>query len=161
MQNCYFYLLGGNNMLHLFFFFVFFQTQPLPVKKARSQNKSKDATHLSLHDWHDMGELGEGALCTEKIWRCFRGGTKLGKNVNLLNLTWNSRLCSRHLEKDKISTDGYSSGDPVYFAWNNWKKPLAQGRLERQRSEKSQTRVSPAMSTGGSKHRCAKYTKNT
>ena len=52
---------------------------------------------------------------------------KMRKNVSVLNLTRNYRPCSCHFDKKKISTDGYMRGDPVYFVWNNWKKPLVQG----------------------------------
>ena len=52
------------------------------------------------------------------------------------NLTRNFRLHSHHFDKEKISTDGYTSGDPVHFAWNNWRKPLVRGRPERHRSTK-------------------------
>ena len=44
---------------------------------------------------------------------------------DMLNLTRNFRLCSHCLFKEKISTEGYRSGDPVLFAWNNQRKPLA------------------------------------
>ena len=40
------------------------------------------------------------------------------------------------LTQEKISTDGYTSGEPIYFAWNNWSKPLAWGRPESHRSAK-------------------------
>ena len=40
-------------------------------------------------------------------------------------LTWNPRLCSRHFNKEKISSDGYRSSNPAYFAWDNWGKPQA------------------------------------
>ena len=33
------------------------------------------------------------------------------------------------------------SGKAVYFSWNKWRKPLAQGRLERHRSEKHRMSV--------------------
>ena len=45
------------------------------------------------------------------------------KNVEVLNLTRNCRLCYQQFDREKVSTDGYASGDPVYFAWNNWWKP--------------------------------------
>ena len=52
---------------------------------------------------------------TEGIDRCKRE-EKMGKNVDMLNLTRNFRLCSDHVNKEKIGANGYMSGDPVYFA---------------------------------------------
>ena len=40
-----------------------------------------------------------------------------GENVDMVNLTRNFRGCSHHFHKEKISTDGYRSSDPVYFTW--------------------------------------------
>ena len=45
------------------------------------------------------------------------------KNVDVLNLTKKSRLCSHHFNKEEIRTDDYTSSGPVYFAWNNQRKP--------------------------------------
>ena len=39
-------------------------------------------------------------------------------------------------DKEKIGTDGYTSTDPVYFAWKNRGKSMAQGRRVRHRSAK-------------------------
>ena len=55
------------------------------------------------------------------------------------NLTKDSRLRCRH--REKISTDGCSSGDPVCFAWSDWEKKPASERLERDRSAKPQMRM--------------------
>ena len=46
--------------------------------------------------------------------------------------------------REKISTDDYMGG--VYFAWKNWRKPLAEGRRKRHRYAKSWMRksVSPS-----------------
>ena len=38
---------------------------------------------------------------------------KLEKNVDVVNLTRNSRLCSLYFDKEEISTDGYMGGNPV------------------------------------------------
>ena len=65
---------------------------------------------------------------TALIWR--EKKDKTGKNVNMLNPTRNSRLCSRHFDEEKISTEGYMSADPVCFSWNNWRKPQRQTRKE-------------------------------
>ena len=47
------------------------------------------------------------------------GKDKTGKNVEALSFTRKSKLCSRHFDKEQISTEGYTTGDPVDFAWNN------------------------------------------
>ena len=139
------------------FIWGFLQTRPLPVKKATSQNKqsglfvlrhfllpnkrglllrccvyiteiqSKEVTHLSLHGWCDVGER---SFYTEKMEGpdSARGEGKKPKNMDVLNLRRNSRLRSSHFDKEKISTDGYMRSDRVYFAWNNWGKPLAWGK---------------------------------
>ena len=61
-----------------------------------------------------------------------RGRTKRGKNVDvLLNLS-NFKLCSPCFDKERSCTDGYTSGDPVYFVRNNRRKPP--GILERHSS---------------------------
>ena len=69
---------------------------------------------------------------------------KTGKNVDVLNLTRNSRLCSCHFDMEKISTDSYTSGDPVCFAWTNWKKHLVWGGPECHRSAKPRKSTSAA-----------------
>ena len=58
--------------------------------------------------------------------------------------TKNSRLSSCHFDRKKINTDSYMSGDPVYFAWNNWRKLLMQGKMERYKSAKPWMSVSSA-----------------
>ena len=55
---------------------------------------------------------------------------------------------SGYVQQEKISTDVYTNGDAVYFAWTNWRKPLERERLERQRSAKPWTSVSAAPSHG-------------
>ena len=62
----------------------------------------------------------------------------------MLNLTRHSRLRSHHFNKEKISTDNYTSGDPAYVAWNNRRKPLVWGRLGRHIFAKPQMSVSAA-----------------
>ena len=42
---------------------------------------------------------------------------RTGNHVDVLNLTRNSSLGSSN--KEKISTDGFTTGYPVFFAWNN------------------------------------------
>ena len=53
------------------------------------------------------------------------------------NLMTKSRLGARHVDKVQISTDGCRSADPVYFAWNNWRKTLSQGRQEKTQISKA------------------------
>ena len=57
------------------------------------------------------------------IWH--EGKDKTQKNVDVLNLTRNFRLCSHHFDNKKIITDSYTSGDPVCFAWSNYGNTLA------------------------------------
>ena len=47
----------------------------------------------------------------------------------MLSLMKNPRLFLSFQEGKKISADSYM-GDLVYFAWNNRRKPVVQGRLE-------------------------------
>ena len=78
-------------------------------------------------------------LASQRRWKPLIGHErkdKTGKNVDVQNLTRDPRLRSC-FNKEKISTDGYASSDPVYFAWTNQTKSLAQGRWE--------------------SHRCARY----
>ena len=42
----------------------------------------------------------------------------MGKNVDVLSLSRNSRLCSRQFRKEQINIDCETSGDAVYFNWN-------------------------------------------
>ena len=79
-------------------------------------------------------------LSAQRRWKALfhhERKNKKGKNVNVLNLTRNFRLCSCHFGKEKISTDSYTSGDPVCFAWND-----AQIRPERHKSAKPRMNVS-------------------
>ena len=73
------------------------------VKKAKSQNSLIWKT-LILHEVKD----------------------KTAKNVDVLSFTRNSKLYSHNFGKNKISTGGETSGDHVYFAWNNYKMAPAQ-----------------------------------
>ncbi|XP_070538225.1 uncharacterized protein [Ptychodera flava] len=43
---------------------------------------------------------------------------------DVLKLSKRSRLCSLHFDEDQIDDGGFAKGDPKYFAWNNWGKPL-------------------------------------
>lgn len=64
-------------------------------------------------------------LCAEKfedIFFCHGRKNKTGKNVDVLNLMRNPKLCSQHLHKEKIGIDGYASGDPLCFAWNSQRR---------------------------------------
>ena len=88
-------------------------------------------------------DLSEQRRWEALIW--WAGKDKTGKNLNVLNLTRNFRLCSCHFDNENISTHGYTTGDPVYFAWDEWGKPLAWGRLERHRSAKPQMTMSPPL----------------
>ena len=51
------------------------------------------------------------------------GKDKTRKDIDKLNLTRNSRVNSYQIDNEKIFTDVDTSGDPVYFAWNNCRKP--------------------------------------
>ena len=53
---------------------------------------------------------------------------KTGTNVNESNLTMDSRIWSLHFNKEQVSADGYVTGDPVCFAWNNRRKPPARDK---------------------------------
>ena len=53
---------------------------------------------------------------------------KSRKTDDALNLTRNPRQWSHHFNKEKLSTDGYASGDPGCTAWTDWEKLLAQGK---------------------------------
>ena len=44
------------------------------------------------------------------------GKDKMGKNVDMLNLRRHPRLCSCYFDEEKISSDGCTSADSVYFA---------------------------------------------
>ena len=59
----------------------------------------------------------------QKVLIQHKSKDKAGKNIDLLNLTKNSRVCFCQSDKEKISTDCKMSGDPVCFAWNDWRKP--------------------------------------
>ena len=63
------------------------------------------------------------------------------KNVDLLNLTRNSRLSFCHLEKERINTYGYMSGD----SGDKQKKPLVKGGQERRIPAKPKMSVSAAL----------------
>ena len=84
-----------------------------------------------LHIYPFMAEVmwvkWQKDLSAQRRWKaliwCERKD-KIGKNVNMLNFTSNSRLCFHHFDKEKIGTDGNTRGDPVYFVWNNWRKLL-------------------------------------
>lgn len=74
--------------------------------------QSKETKYLSLHGWHDVSKVAEKMEGTGA-----RGWTETGKNVDVsMNLTRNSTICCRHFVEEKISTDGYTSGDPVYIS---------------------------------------------
>ena len=73
-----------------------------------------------------VGEVVDRSLCADKMQHLIQREWKdrTTKNVDTLNLTRNSRLCFCQFNKEKTS-DGYVSGYPVYFTWNNWRKPTA------------------------------------
>lgn len=48
----------------------------------------------------------------------------------LLNVKLNSMPCSHLFKKERI-TDRYGRGDPVYFAGNNRRNQIAQGKQEK------------------------------
>ena len=116
----------------------FLQTPSLPVKKTTSQKQAihiinfmsfsaKCTSHTSkakkLHIYPFMDDMAWIRSVHQRrnvLIRCERK-SKAEKNVNALNLTRNSRLCSHHFSKEKISTDSYTSGDLVRFARNNKK----------------------------------------
>lgn len=129
----------------------FLQTWALQVKKATSQTKfflwCYDAVHHidpkqrhiylfmdGVTGWEDEGH---------EVWR--KRKAKMGNNVDMLNVIRNSSICSRHLDKEKINTDSSTSGDPIYFAWNNRRKSLARGRPERHKSAKLRMSVVAAL----------------
>ena len=83
-------------------------------------------------------------LYVQRRWKALirrEGKNKTRKNANVLNLVRNSRLCSHHLNEEQISTDSYVRSDPIYFAWNNWRKATS---VNRHRSAKPQISVSAA-----------------
>ena len=51
-------------------------------------------------------------------WYRARVRTKQGRIV-ACGTSWNSRLCSHQFGREQINNDCKSSGDPVYFYWNN------------------------------------------
>ena len=62
---------------------------------------------------------------TQKLSFYREGKDKTGKNINNLNLTGNSRLCSHKFNKEQINTDCETSGDPACFFWNNLHSTVA------------------------------------
>ena len=67
--------------------------------------------HLDLNNW-----LMWCGWSGQRRWRALiwhERKDKVGKKVYVLELTRNSRLCSHHFNKEKISTDGCISNDPV------------------------------------------------
>ena len=51
------------------------------------------------------------------------GNDKMGKSVDVLNLTRNSISCSHQFGNEQINIDRDTIGDPVYFFWDHWRKP--------------------------------------
>ena len=143
---------ADKNMFHLK---GFLQARSLPVKKAMHQKAIQIINFTSFSTFKRLWSTIRFKAKTLHIYPFMANVTwvkwlkdpsvqrrwktliqrerkdETGKNVDVLNLTRNSRLCSRHFKKERISTDGYMSGDPVYFAWNNQRKPQVWGRQER------------------------------
>lgn len=51
----------------------------------------------------------------------------MGKNVDTLNLTRNSKLCCCQFGKEQINSDCEMNSKSVYFFWCNWSKPWQSG----------------------------------
>lgn len=47
----------------------------------------------------------------------------LTRRADKFPINKNTRICSRHFDKEEISENGFCSSDPKYFAWNNWGRP--------------------------------------
>lgn len=84
---------------------------------------------------HDVGEV-------TGRWFSVRWKTRKRRMLNLTKKKICQGFC--HFDKEKISTDCYTSGDPIISAWNNWMKPLKWGRLEKHKSAKAQMSVNAA-----------------
>ena len=116
------------------------------MPRSVNHRASKQRSYTSIPSWLTWcGKIGQKISVQRRqkalIWRDRKD--KSGKNVNILNLTRNSRVC--HFDKEQIRTDGYTSGDPLYSTtWNNQRKPLVQGKLERHRSAKPRMSLSAA-----------------
>ena len=54
------------------------------------------------------------------------GKEKTGKNMDMLNLTRNSRLCSHKFSQEQINTDCEMSGDPLFVYWNNCEETIVE-----------------------------------
>ena len=64
------------------------------------------------------------------------------KKLHIYPFMADAEIYSQHFNKEKISTDGYTSGHPVYFAWKSWWKPLVRGRPEKSGSAMPRMSVS-------------------
>lgn len=73
--------------------------------------------------WHECG----------RHWLSTRGRAKQGRMLTF----WTSQGiqgCFRHLNKEMIRTEDNATDDPVDFAWNNWRKLVAQDKTVLQSS---------------------------
>ena len=76
-----------------------------------------------------MGEVTDRSLCAEQMEGTDSGRTKRGI---VPHAEPHKKFQAVISTRKKVNSDGYMSGDPVYFAWNNRRNPPARGRLEMQ-----------------------------
>ena len=82
------------------FFFSFF---PFFFPRCTYRMKKNSTTCFTSELWKLWKDL-----FVQRRWTALNqceGKDKTGKNVNMLTLTRNPKLCSSHLDKEKISTD--------------------------------------------------------
>ena len=76
--------------------------QPCCINAMLQRVNPKQRSYTSLAGRRDEGKMDDRSVRSEKmdgtdlVW-----DDKTGKNVDVLNLTRNSRLCSRHFKKEK------------------------------------------------------------
>lgn len=111
-------------------FWLIFQTQF--CQSGKESNKPKQETQimnfslLVLQSWCNVLEC---------LWYRSKAN-KLNIYRCMADVTWTKwrrmSICWTHqFDEVKISTGRYTSGDPVYSAWNNWRELLVQEKTEK------------------------------
>ena len=98
---------------------------------ASAECKSHDAKR-ARPDIHPLMQdvtwvkFPKDSITLSRWLRLIRRGGKSNKEniVDDFKLHRNARLCSRHFDRCDILDGSHPTGDPKYFAWNNWGKPI-------------------------------------